>query len=84
MQLWRALDGIRNHYPSGSRCRCAIEKWMEVDDFEPDEQSTEAERAEAVAAWHTLEEMVQDFPGEHPVVKAMDAWLSGQEMQDGV
>lgn len=57
--------------------------WMEVDDAAGYEHDTEEEKAQAIAAWRTLEQMREDFPEEHPVSQAMDQWLqSGNDEQD--
>jgi hypothetical protein len=83
VQLWRALDGIRNHYPEGTSRREAIEMWMEVDEFAGNEHDSEEEKAQAIAAWQILESMREDFDEEHPVSQAMDQWLqSGNYVED--
>lgn len=89
IQLWQALAGIRDHYRRGSPNRIAIDMWMEVDEFErSDEEGVEEEQDEARAAWQTLERIREDLDEDHPVSRAMDRWVNGDDpdidLPDGV
>lgn len=81
MQLWQALAGIRDRYRRGSSNRKAIDMWMEVDEYERSDENVEEERGEAREAWQTLERIREDLDEDHPVSRAMDRWVNGDDTE---
>lgn len=82
VQLWRALNGIRNEFRRGTPERVAIDMWMEVEEYEhmtAEGGRTEEDRQRAVAAWSRLEEIRERLEDDHPVSRAMDQWLDNAE-----